>query len=82
LGINPLGLNATEISILRYLKENTDGTSLTRLAAKTGFSKESIQRDYELFLMKHSLICIETSGRQITPKGIDYLKQLDSKVII
>ena len=77
LGIKPLGLNATEISVLHYLKENPNGTSLTRLSAKTGFSKESLQRDYEIWLMKNNLMVIETSGRHITPKGLQYLKELN-----
>jgi Holliday junction resolvasome RuvABC ATP-dependent DNA helicase subunit len=76
LGINPLGLNPREISILRYLAENPDGTSLTRLAAKTGESRETIQKDYEMYLLKRGLICIETTGRQITKEGLSYLKGL------
>jgi len=82
LGIKPLGLNATEINVLRYLKENSSGTSLTRLSAKTGFSKEALQKDFELWLMKHNLMTIETSGRHITSLGIIYLKELDKSTVI
>ncbi len=76
LGINPLGLNFTEIQILKYLSENTDGTSLTKLASKTGLSRESLQQDYELMLLKLGLMCVETTGRQITRKGLEYLRAL------
>ena len=80
LSISPLGLNSSEIKILRLLCESPDGTSLTALAAKMGMSREALQRDYELYLMKHSLICIEAGkGRVITEKGQEYLFSLDGK---
>lgn len=76
--IKPLGLNPLEIQILRYLAEHSDGTSLTRLSAKTGMTREALQKDVELYLMKHDLMSIETTGRQITTRGQDYLKALGS----
>lgn len=79
LSIYPLGLNSIEIQILRFLAENGDGTSLTGLSAKTGMSRESLQKDSELYLQKHNLMEITTTGRQITAKGLDYLKGLDGK---
>ena len=68
LSIYPLGLNAIEIQILRYLAQNTTGTSLTGLSAKTGMSRESLQKDTELYLQKHNLKEITTGGRTITGK--------------
>lgn len=79
LSIYPLGLNAIEIQILRYLAENSTGTSLTGLSAKTGMSRESLQKDTELYLQKHNLMEIQTTGRMITAKGLDYLKVLDGR---
>jgi len=79
LGIYPLGLNAGEIGILRHLETITEGTSLTCLAAKTGLSRESLQRDYEMHLQKHGLMEISTTGRVITAKGRDYLAGLAGK---
>lgn len=79
LSIYPLGLNAMEIQILRYLAENGTGTSLTGLSAKTGMSRESLQKDTELYLQKHNLMEIQTTGRMITAKGLEYLKVLDGK---
>jgi Holliday junction resolvasome RuvABC ATP-dependent DNA helicase subunit len=77
LSIAPLGLNVTEISILKHLREVPDGTSLTALAAKLGLSRESVQRDYELYLMKNELITVEAGkGRVITARGCEYLKNL------
>ena len=76
LSIYPLGLNALEIQILRYLAENAIGTSLTALSAKTGMSRDSLQKDTELYLQKHNLMEISTTGRVITAQGLDYLKTL------
>ena len=75
LSIYQLGLNTTEILLLNILKDNKD-CSLTNLAAKTGISKHAIQRDFEIYLQKHSLMDITTAGRNITAKGLDYLKKL------
>jgi Holliday junction DNA helicase RuvB len=75
LSIFPLGLNTTEILLLDILKDNKD-CSLTNLAAKTGISKQAVQRDFEIYLQKHSLMDITTAGRNITAKGLEYLKKL------
>ena len=77
LSIYPLGLNAIEIQILRHLALNITGTSLTGLSAKTGMSRESLQKDVELYLQKHNLMEIQTTGRVITARGLEYLKVLD-----
>ena len=76
LGIAPLGLRAKEIEILRVLRDSRD-CSLTRLGSKTGMTPESLRRDYELYLMKVDLLEISTAGRNITPEGKDYLKELE-----
>jgi Holliday junction resolvasome RuvABC ATP-dependent DNA helicase subunit len=77
LSINPIGLNALEVQVLRYLAGHPDGTSLTGLSAKTGMSRESLQKDVELYLQKHNLMEITTTGRKITSQGLMYLKELD-----
>ena len=76
LNIFPLGLNVTEIQLLNILKDNKD-CSLTNLSAKTGISKQAVQRDFEIYLQKHSLMEITTAGRNITAKGLDYLKSIN-----
>jgi Holliday junction resolvasome RuvABC ATP-dependent DNA helicase subunit len=75
LSIFPLGLNITEIQLLNILKDHKD-CSLTNLSAKTGLSKQAVQRDFEIYLQKHSLMEITTAGRNITAKGLDYLKTI------
>lgn len=82
LGILPLGLNDIEVNILRYLASSATGTSLTRLSAKTGMSRDSLQKTEEIYLQKHDLMEISTGGRQITHKGLDYLKALDGTAIV
>lgn len=77
LGIHPLGLTPLEINVLRYLRGSATGTSLTCMSAKTGMSKDSLQKDVELYLQKNGLMTIGTTGREITTKGIEYLNALD-----
>lgn len=77
LSIFPLGLNNLEIQTLRFLSENSLGTSLTSLAAKTGMSRDSLQKDVEMFLQRNNLMEIQSSGRHITAKGLEYLKSLE-----
>jgi Holliday junction resolvasome RuvABC ATP-dependent DNA helicase subunit len=78
LGVAPLGLNVTELNILRHLEANQNGVSLTALSAKMGMSREAVQRDGELYLLNKSLISIEPAkGRVLTPKGRDYLMELN-----
>ncbi len=76
MGIFPLGLTPIEVNLLRKL---TDGPkSLTCLSAKSGMSKEALQRDVELYLQRHSLLEITTEGRTITGEGRNYLTRLDA----
>src|SRR5581483_11082758 len=56
LGIHPLGVTAVELQIMHYLSHSPDGTSLTALSAKTGMSRESLQKDCEIYLQKLGLM--------------------------
>jgi Holliday junction resolvasome RuvABC ATP-dependent DNA helicase subunit len=75
LGITPLGLSRIEIQVLGFLTEKKE-CSLTNLAAKTGLSPQCLRQDFEMYLQKHNLMDITTSGRSITAKGLSYLKTL------
>ena len=75
LGIHPLGLNDKEIEILQHLKQGGNLT-LTNLSARTGLTKQCLQADYELWLLKMGLMKIETTGRALTTQGREYLKFL------
>jgi Holliday junction resolvasome RuvABC ATP-dependent DNA helicase subunit len=77
LGILPFGLTRIELQLLRILYENKD-MSLTALSAKTMMSRESLQRDVELYLQKLNLMQIDTTGRNITVQGCNYIKEIDT----
>jgi len=74
LGIKPMGLNATEIRVLKILK-NTPHCRLTDLGAKLGMTSSSIQRDAELFLLRNNLMKVD-NGRCLTNEGMKYLESL------
>lgn len=78
LGILPLGLSRIELQVLRILGKSKE-CSLTNLAAKTGLTPECLRRDFEMYLQKHSLMQISTTGRSITPTGQKYLRELDKE---
>jgi Holliday junction resolvasome RuvABC ATP-dependent DNA helicase subunit len=77
LGIQPMGLNATEIKVLRFLAKNgTTGVRLQDVAAATGMTPSAIQRDVELFLLRSGLMYVN-AGRKITNKGKEFLKKVE-----
>jgi len=51
----PLGVNRIELQILRIMQEKM-GSNLTVLSAKTGLTREAVQRDFELYLQKQGLM--------------------------
>jgi Holliday junction resolvasome RuvABC ATP-dependent DNA helicase subunit len=73
LGVLPHGLNRIEWQILNILKREGQCT-LSTLAAKTGLSRSSLQRDHELFLLRKGFMCIE-GFRKITHAGYKLLAQ-------
>ncbi len=73
LSIRPLGLEESEVSVLKALGECVEGSSLNNLAAKTGYTRGAIQLEYEAFLVKKNLMSITPSGRKITYLGRKYL---------
>ena len=77
LSIKPLGLSPIEIDLMRFMESRPDGSSLTNLAARSGMSREAIQKDYESFLQTCGLMTITAGkGRQLTGLGSAYLKAL------
>lgn len=82
LSIKPLGLSPIEIDIMRFMQERPDGSSLTNLAARSGLSREAVQKDYESFLQNCGFMEITAGkGRQLTARGYQYLKDLDTAVV-
>jgi Holliday junction resolvasome RuvABC ATP-dependent DNA helicase subunit len=71
LGVLPHGLNRIEWQILSILR-NQGQCSLSMLAAKTGLSRTSIQKDHELYLIRKNFISID-GLRGITTQGAKIL---------
>jgi Holliday junction resolvasome RuvABC ATP-dependent DNA helicase subunit len=72
LGILPLGLENTELQILKVLKDRTV-CSLTNISAVTGLSSQALRAEFELYPLKHNLMEIAQGGRRLTKHGRDYL---------
>lgn len=76
LGILPLGLNDTELRVMKVLKERGE-TKLTAIASIMNMTRESIQRDIESYLQKKNLIQINPAGRSLTMAGRGYLELIN-----
>jgi len=76
LNIMPYGVNENELALLRILRERTQAT-LTALAATTGMTRSAIQKDVETYLLKLNMIRVEVGGRQLTQKGLEFVRVVD-----
>ena len=75
LGIMPMGLESSEVQVLKALNDFPVGCSLNNLSAKTGFTRQAIMLEFESYLVKKGLMQIKSGGREITSKGKDYLNK-------
>jgi Holliday junction resolvasome RuvABC ATP-dependent DNA helicase subunit len=74
LSIYPLGLSEIELNVIKILKEHGE-VRLTNLSAKTNLTKDMLQKNVEIYLMRNNLIEIQPTGRALTKKGHDYHKE-------
>ena len=74
LSIYPLGLTEIELNVIKLLKEYGE-LRLTNLSAKTNLTKDMLQKNVELYLMRNHLIEIKPTGRALTKKGHEYHKE-------
>tara|TARA_R100001377_G_scaffold63930_1_gene39517 strand:- start:319 stop:1236 length:918 start_codon:yes stop_codon:yes gene_type:complete len=74
LGIMPFGINATELQVMRILKER-GACTLQMLCAVTGMSRTAIQKDAEIHLLKNGFMKID-GKREITGKGVKVLERI------
>ena len=74
LSIYPLGLSEIELNVIKILKECGE-VRLTNLSAKTNLTKDMLQKNVEMYLMRNNLIEIRPTGRALTKKGHDYHKE-------
>ena len=75
MGVKPMGLQDTEWTYLKLLRERGKMT-LTALAASLELSPTTTRTGVENFLLKQHLIKIEQSGRIITKNGMDVLNSV------
>jgi Holliday junction resolvasome RuvABC ATP-dependent DNA helicase subunit len=75
LGILPLGLENTELQILKVLKVR-NVCSLTNISAVTGLSAQALRAEFELYPLKHNLMEIAQGGRRLTHHGRKYLEAI------
>ena len=71
-GFNKDGLREHDLEYLRCLDYET--LSLNILSSKLEIDKTTVQFDVEPYLLKLGLIEISTSGRSLTQKGTDYVR--------
>ena len=74
LSIYPLGLSEIELNVIKILKEYGE-MRLTNLSAKTNLTKDMLQKNVEMYLMRNHLIEIRPSGRALTKQGHEYHKE-------
>ena len=74
LSIYPLGLSEIELNVINILKECGE-VRLTNLSAKTNLTKDMLQKNVEMYLMRNNLIEIRPTGRALTKKGHEYHKE-------
>ena len=74
LGILPHGINATELQVMRILKER-GACTLQMLSAVTGMSRTALQKEAEIFLLKSGFMRID-GKREITGKGTKALERI------
>lgn len=76
LDILPAGITRTELAVMRVIGSRQD-SSLTRIAASLGMTSDSVRKDAEPYLLAQGFMEIGTGGRNITPKGAEFLKALE-----
>lgn len=74
MGINPFGLNHSEMGIIKALALR-GRMSLTNIASVTGFERSAIQRDYEQMLVKKNLMKID-GKRELTAEGVNFVREV------
>lgn len=74
-GVNKDGLENKDIQYLEVLKEN-GALSLRSLAQKLNLDAKTVEKDVEPYLNSIGLFQITKKGRELTKKGILYVKNL------
>jgi Holliday junction DNA helicase RuvB len=73
LGVDELGLDEQDFSILEYLATQTTPIGIDTLVTATSIDKNTIQSIIEPYLVQQRLMDRTRSGRKITPRGLDWI---------
>jgi Holliday junction DNA helicase RuvB len=73
LGVDELGLDEQDFTILEYLATQTTAVGIDTLVTATSIDKNTIQSIIEPYLVQQRLMDRTRSGRKITPKGLDWI---------
>lgn len=81
-GIDPIGLEAKDLEILRTIQEDTSGAiSADVLSARVGLDTRKYLSEYERYLIKIGFISVSGRGRSLTEKAIKYLNGSGEKKV-
>jgi Holliday junction DNA helicase RuvB len=78
-GIDPIGLNPTEIQYMKILLENDGSCRLNILASRLGLHLKHVSSLIEDFPIRSGLVTKSNSVRILTQKGLDHVKTYHSK---
>jgi Holliday junction DNA helicase RuvB len=73
LGVDELGLDEKDFTVLEYLATQTLPIGIDTLATATSIDKNTIQSIIEPYLVQQRLMDRTARGRKITPKGLDWI---------
>lgn len=71
-----LGLDRTEVRYLKILAEHQGAIRLQEISRRLSMPPRSIASVVEPFLSREGLIATTDAGRQLTPRGMEYLNTL------
>lgn len=78
-GLDSLGLDHTERSYLRLLKEHDGVLRVNLLASMLGIPARTLISCLEPFLIRQGLVLPSDRGRELTPKGFQYLQEEENQ---
>lgn len=73
LGVDELGLDEKDFTVLEYLATQTAPIGIDTLATATSIDKNTIQSIIEPYLVQQRLMDRTNRGRKITPRGLDWI---------
>lgn len=73
LGVDELGLDEKDFTVLEYLATQTAPIGIDTLATATSIDKNTIQSIIEPYLVQQRLMDRTARGRKITPKGFEWI---------